>query len=324
MPGAVREPPISRLASTVNRYLLWAGLASGVVGVLMVSLVSRRLLSPMQALGSSARRLGGGDLSQRVATTGPTELADLAGSFNTMAGSLQNAEEQRRNLVADVAHELRTPLSNIQGYLEAVKDGLLEANEETIDTIYQQALHLSQLVEDLRLLALVEGGNLRLNLVEDSLPDVLNRSVEAFRARAEAEGIELAIQTPTGFPLVNMDRTRMARVVSNLLETAIHHTPRSGRVELILAEAGPTRATITVSDTGEGIPAEELPNLFERFHRVDPSRTRSTGGAGLGLTIAKQLVEAHGGYIYAESTLGHGSRFTFEIPLAEKATEGPD
>lgn len=137
VPGAVREPPISRLASTVNRYLLWAGLASGVVGVLMVSLVSRRLLSPMQALGSSARRLGGGDLSQRVATTGPTELADLAGSFNTMAGSLQNAEEQRRNLVADVAHELRTPLSNIQGYLEAVKDGLLEANEETIDTIYR-------------------------------------------------------------------------------------------------------------------------------------------------------------------------------------------
>ena len=324
MPGAVREPPISRLASTVNRYLLWAGLASGVVGVLMVSLVSRRLLSPMQALGSAARRLGGGDLSQRVATTGPTELADLAGSFNTMAGSLQNAEEQRRNLVADVAHELRTPLSNIQGYLEAVKDGLLEANEETINTTYQQALHLSQLVEDLRLLVLVEGGNLRLNLVEDSLPDVLNRSVEAFRARAEAEGIELSIQTPTGFPLVNMDRTRIAQVVSNLLENAIQHTPRSGRVELILAEAGPTRATITVSDTGEGIPAEELPNLFERFHRVDPSRARSTGGAGLGLTIAKQLVEAHGCYIYAESTLGHGSRFTFEIPLAEKATEGAD
>ena len=119
-------------------------------------------------------------------------------------------------------------------------------------------------------MALVEGGNLRLNLVEDSLPDVLNRSVEAFRARAEAEGIELSIQTPTGFPLVNMDRTRIAQVVSNLLENAIQHTPRSGRVELILAEAGPTRATITVSDTGEGIPAEELPNLFERFHRGGP------------------------------------------------------
>jgi signal transduction histidine kinase len=324
VPGAVREPPISRLASTVNRYLLWAGLASGAVGVLMVSLISRRLLSPIQALGSAARRLGGGDLTHRVAETGPTELVDLAGSFNAMAGSLQNAEEQRRNLVADVAHELRTPLSNIQGYLEAIKDGLLEANAETIDTIYQQALHLSQLVEDLRLVALVEGGNLRLNLVEDSLPDVLNRSVEAFRAKAEAEGIELSIQTPTGFPLVNMDRMRIAQVVSNLLENAIQHTPRSGRVELILSEPGSGQATITVSDTGEGIPAQELPNLFERFHRVDPSRARSTGGAGLGLTIAKQLVEAHGGTIHAESTLGQGSRFTFGIPLGENETEGAD
>ena len=117
-----------------------------------------------------------------------------------MAGSLQNAEEQRRNLAADVAHELRTPLSNIQGYLEAVKDGLLEANEETIDTIYQQAAHLSQLVEDLRVLAQVEGGSLSLNLVPDSLPDVLTRSVEAFRARAEAKGIQLSIQTPDRFP----------------------------------------------------------------------------------------------------------------------------
>ena len=163
-----------------------------------------------------------------------------------------------------------------------------------------------------------------MNLVDDSLPDVLNRSVEAFRARAEAEGIELSIQTPAGFALVNMDRTRIAQVASNLLENAIQHTPRSGRVELILLEASSTRATVTVSDTGEGIPTEELPDLFERFHRVDPSRARSTGGAGLGLSIAKQLVEAHGGSIYAESTLGQGSRFTFEIPLGEKSTEGPD
>ena len=317
VPGVIPEPPISRLASAVNRYLLWAGLASGVVGVLMVSLVSRRLLSPMQALGHAARRLGGGDLTQRVPTTGPTELVDLAGSFNAMAGSLQNAEEQRRNLVADVAHELRTPLSNIQGYLEAVKDGLLEPNEETIDTIYQQAVHLSQLVEDLRLLAQVEGGSLGLNLAPDSLPEVLRRSVEAFRARAEAEGIELSMYTPADFPLVTMDRTRIAQVVANLLENAIRHTPSGGRVEVRLDEAANAKATVTVSDSGEGIPTQELPNLFERFHRVDPSRTRSTGGAGLGLTIAKQLVEAHGGTIHAESALGQGSRFVFELPLGD-------
>jgi signal transduction histidine kinase len=316
-PGAIPEPPISRLASAVNRYLLWAGLASGVVGVLMVSLVSRRLLSPMQALGHAARRLGGGDLTQRVPATGPTELVDLAGSFNAMAGSLQNAEEQRRNLVADVAHELRTPLSNIQGYLEAVKDGLLEPNEETIDTIYQQAVHLSQLVEDLRLLAQVEEGSLGLNIEPDSLPEVLRRSVEAFRARTEAEGVELSIYTPADFPLVTMDRTRIAQVVANLLENAIRHTPSGGRVEVRLGEAAIAKATVTVSDSGEGIPTQELPNIFERFHRVDPSRARSTGGAGLGLTIAKQLVEAHGGTIHAESDLGQGSRFVFELPLGD-------
>ena len=227
-------------------------------------------------------------------------------------------------MVADVAHELRTPLSNIQGYLEAVKDGLLEPNEETIDTIYQQAVHLSQLVEDLRLLAQVEGGSLGLNLAPDSLPEVLRRSVEAFRARAEAAGVELSIYTPADFPLVTMDRTRIAQVAANLLENAIRHTPSGGRVEVRLGEAAIAKATVTVSDSGEGIPTQELPNRFERFHRVDPSRARSTGGAGMGLTIAKQLVEAHGGYIYAESTLGHGSRFTFEIPLAGKATEGAD
>ena len=170
-------------------------------------------------------------------------------------------------------------------------------------------------MEDLRLLAVVEGGSLRLDLLPDSLPDVLHRSVEAFRARAEADGIEMSIQTPDGFPLVTMDRTRIAQVAANLLENAIQHTPRGGRIEVRLADAEGGKATVTVADSGEGIPAQELPNLFERFHRVDPSRARTTGGARLGLTIAKQLVEDHGGTIYAESTVGQGSRFVFELPL---------
>ena len=146
---------------------------------------------------------------------------------------------------------------------------------------------------------------------------MLRRSVEAFRARAEAEGVELSIYTPADFPLVTMDRTRIAQVVANLLENAIRHTPSGGRVEVRLGEAAIAKATVTVSDSGEGIPTQELPNIFERFHRVDPSRARSTGGAGLGLTIAKQLVEAHGGTIHAESDLGQGSRFVFELPLGD-------
>jgi len=156
-----------------------------------------------------------------------------------------------------------------------------------------------------------------LNIAPDSLPEVLRRSVEAFRARAEAEGVELSMYTPADFPLVTMDRTRIAQVAANLLENAIRHTPSGGRVEVRLDEAAIAKATVTVSDSGEGIPTQELPNLFERFHRVDPSRARSTGGAGLGLTIAKQLVEAHGGTIHAESDLGQGSRFVFELPLGD-------
>ena len=175
--------------------------------------------------------------------------------------------------------------------------------------------------EDLRLLAQVEGGSLGLNLAPDSLPEVLRRSVEAFRARAEAAGVELSIYTPADFPLVTMDRTRIAQVAANLLENAIRHTPSGGRVEVRLDEAAIAKATVTVSDSGEGIPTQELPNLFERFHRVDPSRARTTGGAGLGLTIAKQLVEAQGGTIHAESTLGQGSRFVFELPLGDGGCE---
>ncbi|MCH8280748.1 MAG: HAMP domain-containing protein, partial [Chloroflexi bacterium] len=298
------------------RYLLWTGLAAGAAGILLVSLVSRWLLAPMQALASAATRLGGGDLSQRVSTSGPSEIAKLANSFNTMAGNLQQAEEQRRNLVADVSHELRTPLTNIRGYLEAVKDGLLEPTPDTIDTIHQQAMHLSRLVDDLRLLAQAEGGALHLNLEPDSLDEVVNRSVTAFQTQAKAKGVKLSLSVSPGFPLVVMDRTRISQVIANLLDNAINHTPEGGLVNVNVEKAGSGMARVTVEDAGEGIAPEDIPMVFERFYRVDPSRARATGGVGLGLTIAKKLIEAHDGAIHAESTPGKGSRFAFDLPLA--------
>ena len=316
-PQIIREPPASRLASAVNRYLMWTGLVAGALGILLVAFVSRRLLAPIQALGSASRRLGGGDLAQRVSTSGPREIRDLAHSFNAMAESLERAEEQRRDLVADVAHELRTPLSNIQGYLEALEDGLIKPDADTLDTIHQQVVHMARLVEDLRLLAQAEGGALGLNLEPDSLDEVLSRSVEAFRARAEAKGVNLSLQVSPGLPLVILDRTRIAQVVGNLLENAVHHTPEGGVVRVSGAATGAGTARVTVEDSGEGIAPEEIQLLFERFYRVDPSRSRATGGVGLGLTIVKQLVEAHGGAIHAESTQGQGSRFIFELPLAQ-------
>ncbi len=321
-PEIVPEPPFSRLVTAVQRSLLWTGLAAGAGGILLVSLVSRRILAPVRLLSSAARGLGQGDLTQRVPATTRDEVGQLAGTFNAMADSLQKAEQQRRNLVADVAHELRTPLSNIQGYLEAVKDGLLQPDSTTIETIYQQVLHLSHLVEDLRLLALAEAGTLNLNREIDSMEDVLRGSVEAVRPRAEARGIAVSLNVPPEFPMLEIDRTRIAQVVGNLLENAIQHTPESGAVRVLAEVIGPS-ARVTVADTGDGIPPEDLPDVFERFYRVDASRSRATGGVGLGLTIARKLVEAHGGTIHAESTLGKGSSFIFELPLARPAgTQG--
>ena len=314
-PLEVPEPSVSILASALNRSLLWTGLAAGLAGVLLVSLLSRRVLAPTRSLSSAASLLGQGDLSQRVSTQGRDEIADLGRTFNSMAEDLEQAEQQRRSLMADVAHELRTPLSNIQGYLEAVRDGLMQPDNRTIDTIHQQVLHLTFLVEDLRLLALADAGALRLYRDPDSLEQALSKSIEAVQPRAESRGISISMDIPPDFPLVEMDRTRIAQVVGNLLENAISHTPEGGLVSVTAEVTTNGRARVSVADTGTGIPADDLPLVFERFYRVDPSRTRSTGGAGLGLTIAKQLVEAHGGSIYAESEPGEGSRFTFELPL---------
>ena len=346
-PGVAPEPAVSRLVAELDRSLLWTGLGAGLVGILLVSLVSRQVLTPVRSLSSAARRLGQGDLSQRVSAQGRDEIGQLAGSFNSMAEDLDNAERQRRSLMADVAHELRTPLSNIQGYLEAVRDGLLQPNSSTIDTIYQQVIHLTHLVEDLRLLALAEAGALSLNWELDSMEDLLRRSVESFGPRADANGIALIleisgtttdnrIEGESALPLVEMDRTRISQVVANLVENAILHTPAGGTVtvlgELLGVSTGSTaggnkdphseKIRVSVADTGPGLPPQELSQVFDRFYREDASRSRSTGGVGLGLTIAKQLVEAHGGIIFAESSLGEGSRFSFELPLARPLLSG--
>ena len=318
VPSELPEPPISRIVGVLNRSLLWTGGAAGAGGVLLVSLLSGRVLAPARTLSVAAQRLGQGDLSQRVPASGRDEIGQLSRTFNSMAEDLEKAEVQRRSLMADVAHELRTPLSNIQGYLEAVRDGLLQPDTGTIDTIYQQVLHLTRLVEDLRLLALAEAGALSLNWEHDSLEEVLRRSVESFRPRAEAKNVALSLQVQPQFPLVQMDRTRIAQVVANLVENAIFHTPEGGAVTIGAEVTGPDNAPIArvvVADTGEGLPPEDRPQVFERFYRVDPSRSRATGGVGLGLTIAKQLVEAHGGIIGVESTPGEGSKFFFELPL---------
>ena len=245
--------------------------------------------------------------------SGRDEIGELSRTFNVMAEGLQDAERQRRNMVADVAHELRNPLSNIRGYVEAVRDGVLEADEATIGSIHRQTMYLSKLVEDLRLLAETESADFSLDLEPGSMGEVVARSVEAHRPQAQAKGVSLSSSTQTALQEVEMDRTRIEQVLGNLLQNAIRHTPSDGRVD-VTVEASESAVKVTVADTGEGISPDDLPHVFDRLFRADPSRTRTTGGAGLGLTIARQLVEAHGGSIRAESTPSQGSRFIFEIP----------
>ncbi len=312
--GDFEEPLWSRFAEVTNRSLLWAGAAAGSAGLLLVSLTSRRMLRSVRTLTSAARRMGGGDLSQRVPAEGRDEIGELARTFNAMADGLESAERQRRNMVADAAHELRTPLSNIRGYVEAVRDGVLESDPETLATIHQQVLHLTDLVDDLRLLAETEASDFGLNREPGSLFEIVRTSVEGVRARAEARGVVLEIDLPAESPSLEFDRTRISQVVGNLLDNAIRHTPPGGTVTASVG-VRPAVATVSVADTGEGIPAEITPFVFERFYRVDPSRSRSTGGAGLGLTIARQLVEAHGGSIRVQSAAGEGTTITFDLPL---------
>ena len=308
-----QEPSLARFSDTINRSLLISGIGAGALGLVLVALMSRRALRSVRRLTAAAQSLGRGDLSQRVPVSGRDEIGELSRTFNVMAEGLQDAERQRRNMVADVAHELRNPLSNIRGYVEAVRDGVLEADEATIGSIHRQTMYLSKLVEDLRLLAETESADFSLDLEPGSMGEVVARSVEAHRPQAQAKGVSLSSSTQTALQEVEMDRTRIEQVLGNLLQNAIRHTPSDGRVD-VTVEASESAVKVTVADTGEGISPDDLPHVFDRLFRADPSRTRTTGGAGLGLTIARQLVEAHGGSIRAESTPSQGSRLIFEIP----------
>ena len=309
------EPRLAGFAEAVNKSLRWSGLAAGAVGILLVLLLFRRALGSIGNLTAAARALGGGDLSSRVEVKGSDEIAELGHAFNAMADALEDSERQRRSMVSDVAHELRTPLTNIQGHIEALQDGLLEPDAATLETVHRQALYLTRLVNDLRLLAETEAKELQLVLEPESIADVVTQVASSFRPRAEGESVLLTAEVEDGLPLLNLDRLRIAQVMGNLVDNAIRHTPPGGTVTLSVFRHG-DGVRVVAADSGAGIPAESLPHVFDRLYRVDPSRDRATGGAGLGLTIARQLVEAHGGTMWAESGAGQGSRFGFDLPAS--------
>jgi len=309
-------PSPQRLFEPISRFLLWGSLVAVAIALLITFFLSRRILAPIKTLTFAARRLGDGDFSQRVKFKDKGEVGELAQAFNSMAGDLERAEQLRRNMIADVAHELRTPLSNLKGYLEAVRDGVIKPDADAIRSLDEEAILLSRLVDDLQELSLAEAGELKLDCQTEDISRLINQTVAVVSAPAAAKGVSVSTDLPDTLPSVNIDSHLISQVLRNLLENALAHTARGDAIT-VTARQQDNWLKVTVADTGEGIPDEDLPNIFERFYRVDKSRSRATGGSGLGLTIAKRLVEAHGGRIEVQSELGKGSRFTFALPVSD-------
>ena len=303
------------MASTLNRFLLWGGLAAIAIAIIFTFVLSGYILSPIRALTSTARKLGKGDFSQRVAIKTRGEVGELATTFNAMATNLERTEKLRRNMVADVAHELRTPLSNVSGYLEAIRDGVVKPDTGTIDSLREETALLSRLVNDLQELASSDAGELKLVRQPEDLRQLIDQAVTGIQTRVMEKNIAVSVNLSPELKLVNIDYHRIGEVMRNLLANAVTHTANGGKIEIAASPLG-NMVRVSVSDNGEGIPADDLPNMFERFFRVDKARTRTRGGSGLGLTIARRLVEAHGGVISVESELGKGSCFFFTVPLA--------
>ncbi|MFA5400154.1 MAG: ATP-binding protein [Dehalococcoidia bacterium] len=302
--------------SQLGSYFLIGAFLAVIVAFLITLFLSRRILSPIKELRSAAQLLGKGDFSQRVDIRDRSEIGELASTFNSMADNLQRDEQLRQHMVSDIAHELRSPLTNVRGYLEAINDGVMQADKETISSIYGETILLSRLINDLQELSLAEAGELKLFLQPEDVAELVRLSITAVQAKASEKDIDLSHDIPADLPRVNIDFLRIKQVLLNLLENALAHTPAGGRIN-IAAKSDHGFIEISVSDSGEGIPADEINNIFERFHRVDKSRSRSTGGSGLGLTISRYIIEEHKGKIWARSESGKGSCFTFTLPVAQ-------
>ena len=315
-PSSPADPiSLARLSAPIIGYTIWGGLIAGGIALVITFFLSRRISEPVKTLTLAARRLGEGDLSQRVSVKDKGEVGELARAFNSMAGDLERDLQLQQDMVADIAHELRTPLSNLRGYLEAVRDGVIEPDADTIRSLNEETALLSRLVDDLQELSLAEAGELKLTRRVEDISGLIDRAVTAVQAQAETKGLSLSVSLPDGLPQVDIDSHRIGQVLRNLLDNAAAHTNKGDSITVSAGQQGDW-VEVAVTDTGEGIPTDGLPNIFERFYRVDKSRTRATGGSGLGLTIAKRLVEVHGGKIEAQSEPGKGSRFAFTLPLA--------
>ena len=322
-------PPSDRpgegvILARVYQSIVLAGAAAVLAAFIIGGLFAYGLVRPIRQLTDATTVIARGDLSHRVNINHNDEIGDLSRAFNKMAGDLQNAERLRREMTADIAHELRNPLAVLQSNVEAIIDGVLPSTPENLQPLLDQTQLLSRLVEDLRTLTLADAGQLSLDKTETDLAALIRSVIAQFAASADSKSISLHADVSNELPSLTLDPQRMAQVLGNLISNAIRHTPERGVISVQLSVISVPKQIplitdhclrVTVSDSGVGIPPESLPHIFDRFYRVDKSRSRSQGGTGLGLAIAKQLVEAHGGKIWAESEVGKGTNVKFTLPI---------
>lgn len=316
--GGVEAVPANeqQVLTRLNRSVLIAGILAGTFGLVVSLAFAYTLLRPVRALTVAAQKLAEGDLSQRVMVQGSDELATLGHTFNQMADSLQQAEEARRAMTADIAHELRTPLAVQRANLEALQDGVYPLSADNLVPVIDQNHLLTRLVDDLRTLALADADQIELERLPTDLVALVNRLVERFQPQAATQQVGLqVVPPPVPLPELQLDSIRIEQILTNLLSNALRYTPQAGRVDLQI-DTSPKLVSVTIHDTGPGIPIEALPYIFGRFYRADKSRTRSEGGSGLGLAIARQLARAHGGDLTAANHPSGGAVFTLSLPVS--------
>ena len=309
--GETAEHAEEMYGQTVMNVVIVAAVVAAIASVLLALVLARMLARPLAEIGSAARRVADGDYGIRVPRRGPDELVSLADSFNQMAASLEEQERMRRDFIANAAHELRTPLTNLQGYLEALRDGVITADTQTYESLWEEADRLVRLSRSLDALAEGDAATGPPPMVELDLAEAIRTALELAQPSIERAGLRLTVDVPAPLP-ARANADHLAQVLGNLLSNAARYTPAGGEVT-VRAERRRDDIVVSIANTGEPIPPGDLDRVFERFYRVDKSRDRARGGAGIGLAIVRQLVEAAGGRVGAESREGL-TRFWFSLP----------
>ena len=318
--------------------LLIAGILALGVSIVLAVIFTRSVTQPLQHVARAAERIAAGDYNQKIPVEGPSEVKEVANDFNLMAQKVRDAQHIQRDFLANVSHELKTPLTSIQGFAQAIKDGAAsdpDSIRKSGSIIYDEAMRMGRMVAELLDLARIESGQIVMRSEPIKIDQVLLSVVERMSLRAQQSGVNLEAQVPNDLPTIVGDGDRLSQVFSNLVDNGLKHTPAGGKVSVFArslstssivrrGKTWPAGLEVTVTDTGSGIPPEDLSRIFERFYQVDKSRARSaSGGAslGLGLVIVKEIVVAHGGTIHAESVVGLGSRFVVTLPISRSGTK---